>query len=48
MHNTNDANGKQRSQRPLKARRKDTLQTHPIKKRNENNLVGQARSDVIK
>jgi hypothetical protein len=27
--------------------KKDILQTHPIEKRNENNVVGQARNDVI-
>jgi hypothetical protein len=28
--------------------KKDTLQTRPIEKRNENNLIGQAWSDVTK
>jgi hypothetical protein len=42
----NNANRNQRPQSVARSSKKDTLQTHPAKKRNENNLVGQARNDV--
>jgi hypothetical protein len=43
---TNDANRNSALEDRSKLK-KDTLQTHPIKKGDENNLVGRARNDVI-
>jgi hypothetical protein len=47
MHETNEANRKQRSRWPGQNSKNDILKTQPIKNRSENNLIGQARNDVI-
>jgi len=47
MHYTNDANGEAALSKAAQSSKKIPLQTHTIEKRNENNVVGQARHDVI-